>query len=449
MVRSRAFDPRELARAIFEEAVKAGDVGTLLPDLLHLDDDRLAVQGCRFDLSRNHRILVIGGGKASGAMAESIEAILGDRITDGVVVVKAGDPSRTRRVRLVQAGHPIPDYAGLEGAREVLRLARSASAEDLVICLLSGGGSALLPAPVPTITFAEKREVTHLLLEAGATIREVNVVRKHLSILKGGHLARAVAPATLLVLILSDVIGDSLDVIASGPTVPDPSTYADAIGILRLYGLEVRTPPLVLAHLSRGAGGMVPETPKPSDPLFRHVTNCVIGTNRLLIDGAMEAARGHGMTPILHTDRLQGHARDAAKQLVAVAREMRNRRADDLPICLIAGGETTVTVQGQGKGGRCQEFCLAVAIEIEGEPEMTVLAGGSDGTDGPTDAAGALADGSTVARATRTGLDPRLFLERNDSYTFFSRLGDLIVTGPTRTNLMDLYLILVSPRDAQ
>ena len=440
---------RETAKIIFEEALKAGDVQTLLPRALHLSGHRLTVQGRTFDLENLHRLLVVGGGKASGAMAESLEAILGDRISKGVVVVKAGDPSQTRRIRLVHAGHPIPDFAGLEGAREVLRLAHSADAEDLVICLLSGGGSALLPAPVPTITFGEKREVTRLLLEAGATIREVNVVRKHLSTLKGGQLARAAAPAPVLTLLLSDVIGDSLDVIASGPTVPDPSTYVEAIAILRRYGLEGRTPPMVLVHLSRGAGGIIPETPKPSDPVFGNVTNCVIGNNALLIERATEAARGHGLTPILHTAELQGEAREVARQIVAVARTIQDQsKPGALPACLIAAGETTVTVRGDGKGGRCQEFCLSAAIQLQGDSGITVLAAGSDGSDGPTDAAGALADGETIARAKTMGLHAPTFLERNDSYTFFSRLDDLLMTGATKTNLMDLYLVVITPRDA-
>ena len=443
------FNARETARVIFEEALKAGDVHALLPQVLHLSGSRLTVQGRSFNLDDIRRLLVVGGGKASGAMAESLEAILGDRVSDGVVVVKAGDPSRTHRVRLVHAAHPIPDYAGLEGAREILRLAESATAGDLVICLLSGGGSALLPAPAPTITFGEKREVTRLLLEAGATIGEVNVVRKHLSTLKGGQLARAAAPAALLALLLSDVIGDPLDVIASGPTVPDPSTYGEAIGILRRYGLEGRTPPMILAHLSRGIGGMIPENPKPSDPIFDNVTNFVIGNNGLVIERAMEVARARGLTPILHTAGLQGEAREVARQLAAVARKIRDHsKPQTLPACLIAGGETTVTVRGHGKGGRCQEFCLAAAIELQGETGITVLAAGSDGSDGPTDAAGAIADGTTVARAQRIGLDAQTSLERNDSYTFFSRLGDLIITGPTRTNLMDLYFYLITHPDA-
>jgi hydroxypyruvate reductase len=438
-------DARETVRVIFDEAVKAGDVHTLLPGAVGRSDHRLTVQGRAFDLEAIRRLLVVGGGKASGAMAEALEALLADRISDGVVVVKAGDPSRTRRVRLVPAGHPIPDHAGLEGAREVLALAESGTAQDLIICLLSGGGSALLPAPVPAITFGEKREVTRLLLEAGATIQELNVVRKHLSTLKGGQLARAAAPAPLLTLILSDVIGDPLDVIASGPTVPDPSTFAEAIEILKRYRLIERTPPMVLAHLNRGVEGKLPETPKPSDPIFGGVTNRVIGNNTLLVDRAMETARARGLTPVLHAAGIQGEAREVARGLVAAARAIRDRSDPGAsPVCLVAAGETTVTVRGDGVGGRCQEFCLAAAIEVAGEPGITVLAAGSDGSDGPTDAAGAIADGTTVTRAETLGLDAQAFLERNDSHEFFSRLGDLIITGATRTNLMDLYLILIT-----
>jgi hydroxypyruvate reductase len=361
---------------------------------------------------------------------------VGDRIGGGLVVVKDGYARPTARVRVVEAGHPIPDARGLAAAQELLALARAATADDLVLFLISGGGSALLPAPPPPITLEEKRRLTSLLLTAGATIAELNAVRKHVSQLKGGQLAHAAAPARILTLALSDVIGNQLDVIASGPTAPDPTTFADALAVIERFAVRDRTPRAVLDRLEAGARGELPETPKPDDPLFARVTNVVIGDNALVAEAAAAAARALGYAPVVLTHAFAGEAREVARDFVA------RGRALTPPACLIAAGETTVTVRGKGVGGRCQEFALAAAIGVAGDPSLTVLAAGTDGTDGPTAAAGAIADGQTVARAAAGRLDVHSALADNDAFTFFHSLGDLVSPGPTGTNLLDLYLLV-------
>jgi glycerate 2-kinase len=415
--------PRDAARAIFDSALAAGDVIPLVRRHLGLD-------------SRHRRVLVLGCGKASAAMAAAAEEALGDRISGGFVVVKDGCAVPVPSVESTEAGHPVPDARGLAASARLLELARGAGEDDLVLFLVSGGGSALTPAPAPPITLAEKQEVTRLLLAAGATIGELNAVRKHLSRFKGGQLARAAAPASVLTLALSDVIGDPLDVIASGPTAPDPTTFADARDVLARRGLVGRVPASVTARLEAGLRGEIEETPKPGDRLFGRVTNVVIGNNALVADAAVAAASRLGYRPHLATRELQGEAREVARELVARARGL------EPPACLIAAGETTVTVKGKGRGGRCQEFALAAALELAPADRMTVLGAGTDGSDGPTDAAGAIVDADSVARGTRAGGDARRAMEDNDAYRFLTASGDLIVSGPTRTNLLDLYLVL-------
>jgi hydroxypyruvate reductase len=391
------------------------------------------------------RLLVVGAGKASGAMAAAVEEVWGDRIGDGLVVVKDGHLAPTQRIRLAEAGHPVPDERGAVAAREILALAATARAGDLVLVLVSGGGSALTPAPAPPLTLADKQAVTRLLLSAGADINQLNAVRKHCSAFKGGQLARAAVPARVVALLLSDVIGDPLDVIASGPTAPDASTFADALGILDRFRLRERVPGSVRERLERGARGEVAETPKPDDPLFRRVSNVVIGNNEIVVDAAAARAAALGFRPHVLTRSLHGEAREAARDLVALGREIRAGRGPVIPpACVIAGGETTVTVRGAGAGGRCQELALAAALELEGLEQMVLLAAGTDGSDGPTAAAGALADGESASRARRQGRDPRARLDDNDSHPVFAGLGDLVTTGPTNTNLLDLYLLLVA-----
>jgi len=432
---------RATARAIFDAGIAAGDAGRLVGRTLTLEGRRLSAAHWSLDLDGVRRIVVVGAGKAAGAMAARVEAMLGERIAEGLVVVKEARGLALERIRVAEAGHPLPDERGQRAADEVLQVVRRAGPDDLVLALISGGGSALLPSPVEGVSLAEKQAVTRLLLEAGATITELNTVRKHLSALKGGQLARAAFPARMLVLALSDVIGDPLDVIAAGPTEPDPSTFADALRVLDTFGLRWRVPSAARQYLEAGARGQVPETPKPGNPLFAAVTNLVIGNNGLVVEAAREEAMRRGYTPLVLTRSVQGEAREVARVFAAVLREaVSSWQPVAPPACVIAAGETTVTVRGSGKGGRCQEFCLALAPELAALDRVVVLAAGTDGSDGPTDAAGAIVDATTLERARAKGLDARAALTANDSYPFFSTLGDLVVTGGTGTNLMDLYL---------
>jgi glycerate 2-kinase len=429
-------DTREAAAAIWRAALAAGDVAPLLQRRLQLTGHRLTAGPLALDLAGVRRVLVLGAGKAGASMARGVEAILGARVSEGFVVVKDGYRLPASRVEIAEAGHPVPDGRGLAASARLLALAESATAEDLVLFLVSGGGSALTPAPAPPITLEEKQAVTRLLLAAGATINELNAVRKHLSRFKGGLLARAAAPATVLTLALSDVIGDPLDVIASGPTAPDSTSYAEALAVLERRGVVDRTPGSVLERLGAGGRGEIPETPKRGDPVFERVTNLVIGNNALVVDAAAAEAARLGYRPHVLTRSLQGEARDVARELLGRARAMPG------PACLIAGGETTVTVRGRGRGGRCQELALAAALHLGAAEDLVVLAAGTDGTDGPTDAAGGLVDGSTVARGRTAGFEAARMLADNDAHTFLAAVGDRLVTGPTNTNLLDLYLVL-------
>lgn len=417
--------PRDAVRAIWEAALAAGDVAPLVRSHLRLD-------------RRHDRVFLLGAGKASGAMAAAAEEVVGERVGGGFVVVKEGYGARLRRVEIAEAGHPVPDARGLAASARLLETARDAREDDLILFLVSGGSSALTPAPAPPITLAEKQEVTRLLLASGATIGELNAVRKHLSFFKGGQLARAAWPATVLTLALSDVIGDPLDVIASGPTAPDPTTFADALAVLARRGLSGRVPASVARRLGAGRAGEIQETPKPGDPLFERVRNVVIGNNALVTDAAVATAGRLGYRTDLATRELQGEARDVARDFVAHARRL------EPPACLIAGGETTVTVKGQGKGGRCQEFALAAALELRPTDRITILAAGTDGTDGPTDATGAIVDAGSIERGSAGGADAWLALADNDAYRFLRASDDLLVSGPTRTNLLDLYLAVSS-----
>jgi glycerate 2-kinase len=425
---------RESARSIFDAALAAGDVRPLVTRAL-----------AGIPRPAHGRVLVVGAGKASGAMAAAVEEAWGDRIADGVVAVKDGYTVPTRKVRLLEAGHPVPDERGAAAAREIRALAESAGAEDLVLVLVSGGGSALTPAPAPPITLGDKQAMTRLLLAAGATINQLNAVRKHASLLKGGQLARAAAPARIEALLLSDVVGDQLDVIASGPTTPDPSTYVEALDILDSFALRGRVPRAIVQRLERGGRGELPETPKPGDLLFAQVRNTVIGNNALVVDAAATRARELGFTPHVLTRALEGEARKTAGRFVEMARAIQAGRGPVTPpACVIAGGETTVKIKGRGKGGRCQELALAAALDMEGLRDVVILAAGTDGSDGPTEAAGAIVDGESAARARgHEGLDPVGRLAENDSNPVLARSGDLLVTGPTNTNLLDLYLVLV------
>jgi hydroxypyruvate reductase len=435
---------REDSQRIFAAGVAAVDPTAAVQRAVIRRGETLLVEGVPYDLRRFARVYVVGGGKAGATMARGLETILRERLTGGAVTVKYGHVAPVSRITIYEAGHPIPDAAGVRGTEAIMRLAQQAGDDDLVFCLLSGGGSALLPAPTAGISLAEKQQVTSLLLECGASINEINVIRKHLSDLKGGQLARLVAPATLITLILSDVVGDRLDTIASGPTVPDPSTYQDCLDIIRRYDLLQRLPASVRMHLQRGQAGCLPETPKVGDAAFERCQTVIIGNNRTALQVARETAGRLGYKTLILSSSIQGETRDIARMHAAIVQEMHQSGAPlPPPACVISGGETTVTIRGDGKGGRNQEFVLAAALDIAGLERAVVLSGGTDGTDGPTDAAGAIADGQTVARARALGLEPEGFLRRNDSYHFFAALDDLLITGPTRTNVMDIHLLLV------
>jgi hydroxypyruvate reductase len=432
------------ARSIFRAALEASDPAEAVLRNVRVSGGRLTAGKQTYRLSSFRRIFVIGAGKASAAMAQAIEKLLGRTIHSGLVNVKYGHLARLRRIELNECGHPVPDEAGVRGAQRIAAIAEGAGAEDLVICVMSGGGSALMPSPAPPVTLEEKQAVTRLLLASGANIHEINALRKHISLLKGGQLARLAAPATVLSLMLSDVIGDDLDVIGSGPTAPDAATFASAHAVLEKYGLLDKVPASVRERLEKGVRGEIADTPKSADPLFRKVQNLVVGSNALAVEAAARKARELGLRPLVLSTRIEGETRDVARMHAAIAKEAAaSGRPVKPPACLISGGETTVTLRGSGRGGRNQEFALAAAIDLAGCANVVVLSGGTDGSDGPTDAAGAIADGKTVSRALALGLDPADFLARNDSYSFFDPLGDLLKTGPTNTNVMDVRLVLV------
>jgi glycerate 2-kinase len=433
---------RRHAAQVLGAAVAAADPQAAVHGALRWDRGRLRVGDWTLALTPSARILVVGAGKGSARMAGAVEQILGERITAGVVTTKYGYIEPLARVQLVEAGHPLPDAAGLAGARKMLELVETAGPDDLVVVLISGGGSALLPLPACGITLEEKIATTDLLLRSGATINQMNTVRKHLSRIKGGWLARRAAPATVLTLVLSDVLGNPLDVIASGPTVPDPSTFGAAVEVVRHFGLWDRLPASVRRHLERGVAGATPETPKPGDPAFQRAHAFIIGDITAAAAAAAACARALGYRTRVGPTDVQGEAREVGARFGRMVREAREGPQAG-PTCLIMGGETTVTVRGTGRGGRNQELALGAAAAIAGLPQTLIAAFGTDGTDGPTDAAGAVVDGSTLARARVAGLDPQAALRNNDAYAFFQALGDLIITGPTNTNVNDLWIGLV------
>ncbi|MFP4477597.1 MAG: glycerate kinase [Desulfatibacillaceae bacterium] len=390
------------------------------------------------------RVIVVGAGKAACPMARAVEEIFGDRIAESVVVTKYGHTLDLARTEVLEAGHPVPDENGVDGARRLVEVLERAGEGDLVLCLISGGGSALLPMPAEGVSLEEKQRTTRELLACGADIHEINTIRKHVSRTKGGRLAKLAHPARLAALILSDVIGDDLDTIASGPTVPDPTTFSQCLEILRRYGIGDRVPETVLRHLRAGRDGDVPETPKPGDPVFDTTSSTVVGSGRQSLEAARNAARQLGYNTMILSAVVEGETREVARVHAAVAREIADTGNPlQRPACVLSGGETTVTLNGDGKGGRNTEFALAAALAIEGMDDTLILSAGTDGTDGPTDAAGAWAEGHTAARAREQGLSPREYLDNNDSYTFFDKAGGLLKTGPTMTNVMDLRIVLV------
>jgi len=432
-------------REIFLAAVENADAGRLVRNQVRLEGETLRVGNEAIDLGPFHRIHVLGIGKAAAHMALPFEEILGDRLTGGLVIVKEGHVAPLRRIQVREAGHPIPDERGLRATDEMVSLLKTCREDDLILFLVSGGGSALLVAPEPGLTLEDKIETTKVLLLSGASIHKINAIRRHLSAVKGGKVVPLAYPAALVGLILSDVVGDRLEDIASGPTIisHEASGLGDIERILPRYNLRGKLPKRVVAHLETISSRAIDPPQEDHRPLKPRVKNILIGNNESLLDGARNLARELGYTVHILSRELQGEAREAAVLLSSLARTIREKGAPvKPPACLLAGGETTVIVKGGGKGGRCQEFALASAVALEGE-NIIVLAAGSDGTDGPTDAAGAVVDGETCRRARALSLNPHDFLLRNDSHTFFRSLGDLLITGPTRTNVMDLYAFLI------
>jgi glycerate 2-kinase len=440
---------RDQARAIFQAALDAVEPHAAVLRSLARSNHRLRIIAGkkvvkRFDLRKIRRIFLVGAGKAAAPMAEAIEQVLGDRLSSGIVVVKTGHGLDLAKTIVLEASHPIPDEAGVKAARRIKALLATAQADDLVLSVISGGGSALLTWPADGLDLEAKQSVTQLLLGCGASIQEINAVRKHLSLVKGGQLAMAAAPAPVINLVLSDVVGDDLDTIASGPFVPDRSTFQDVAAIMLRYNLTQKIPVAVQRYIEWGLKGEVPETPKPEELEFRRVINLIVGSNYQALLAAAAAVKRMGYRPLILSSMITGETREVVKVLAAVVKEVRaSGHPVRPPACLISGGETTVTLKGGGRGGRNQEFALAGALELTGMSEVLLFSAGTDGSDGETEAAGAMADGNTFARALEAGLSPLRHLESNDAYPFFTRLGDLVVTGPTRTNVMDIHLVLV------
>jgi glycerate 2-kinase len=435
---------RRLALNCLESAVNSVDPNAIIKSRVQVTNSTLKVDHYSFDLREFKHIYVVGGGKASGSMAAALEKILGNRITCGLVNVPKKDMSKTGIIKLHAASHPIPDESGVEGTRRMLEIAEHAEEDDLVICLISGGGSSLMPMPRGGISIMDKKTVTDALLKSGANINEINTVRKHISDFKGGWLAKKAYPATILNLILSDVVGDPLDFIASGPTVPDSTTFRNAVNVLKKYCLWDSSPPHIREVLTDGERGIIPETPKADDKAFKKTFNLIVGNNRSASLMACEFLRKAGLNTLLITATLEGEAKQVGTVFATMAREVAaSANPVPRPAAMIAGGETTVTVTGNGLGGRNQEIPLAASLKLAGLDGAVIASLSTDGVDGPTDAAGALADGKTLTRAAHAGLRPEQFLAENDSYHFFEKLEDLIFTGPTGTNVNDVSVIIV------
>lgn len=437
--------------ALREAALQAVDPAAAVSRCLHTLETPggllLRLENPRVETLAAGRIYLIAMGKAAVPMALAAVERLGDRLSGGVVVTKTGHVAGARlpaQLQVFEAGHPVPDETGLRAALAIEALAGGLQPSDVALVLISGGASALTTCPAAPLTLADLQQTNQALLRGGAAIGEINTVRKHLDRLKGGRLARLLQPARVLTLVLSDVVGDPLDVIASGPCMPDPTSHPDALDVLARYDLLAQAPAAVLTHLRAGAAGQLDDTPKPGDPLFAGVETRIVASNRLAALAAVQRAEQLGFHSLLLTTFMEGEAREVARVAAALAKGVR-AHADPLPApaCLVWGGETTVTVRGKGRGGRNQELALAAALALEGLPDVALMALATDGSDGPTDSAGALVDGETVIRARAAGLDAHAYLADNDAYAFFDRAGGLLVTGPTGTNVNDLLVLLV------
>ncbi len=435
---------RDNVHDIFVSAIKSADPYEGILRYVSIQSDAVVINGLTYPFELYDNLYIVGGGKASARMGQAIEHILGQHITSGWVNTKDDHAVSLEYITVHECSHPVPDERGVEGTKKIIEILESANERSLVICLLSGGGSALMPAPAGDIKLSEKQEVTRILLGAGADIGEINTIRKHLSSLKGGGMARIAAPARLHVLILSDVVGDRLDTIASGPAVADSSTFSDCIEICNKYGIFDSLPASVKKRFVDGADGKIPETAKKNDSFLNNTMNTLIGNNRMSVDAARTAAEKLGFRTSVLSTMFTGEASELGTFFGAIASEIQSS-GNPLapPACIIGGGETTVTIRGGGKGGRNQEMALSAARAIDGMDNMVFLSGGTDGTDGPTDAAGGIVDGTTVARGKKKGLDLELYMKNNDSYHFLKNTDDLLVTGPTGTNVMDIQVLLI------
>jgi glycerate-2-kinase len=438
-------DLKESAFKILNEAVDAVKPDKLLKNHIRLKGNTLLVKEREFDLSIHQNIYVVGAGKASAFMAHSLEQILGNKVMDGAVVVKYEHDAPCKNIRIFEGGHPIIDENCLSGTRAIFELLERTTANDLVICLISGGGSALLEKLPPSITLQDLQETSQLLLECGAAIEEINTVRKHLSEVKGGQLARRIFPSRGISLIISDVIGDPLESIASGPTTADTTTFNDAWEITEKYRLQDKVPEKVSSHLQLGIQGKVNETLKPGDPALKNISNIILGNNLLSLKSAEAAATNLGFNTLILSSRIQGEAREVARVISGIAQEiMETNLPVQKPACILLGGETTVTIRGKGKGGRNQELALASLMAMRGSKSPYFLVScGTDGTDGPTDAAGGIASAEILKSAQNLNLKPQTFLDQNDSYNFLRKVDGLINTGPTGTNVMDIVFALI------
>ncbi len=433
---------KRLLKALIQSSLDAADPAKAMKQSIIRKNHQLFVNGVQYDLSQYQRIVCVGAGKASAHMAKTLEGILGRYLEGGMVIVKDGYGAKTQHVQIVEANHPLPDARGVRGTKQILKLVQSLTKQDLLIVLLSGGASSLLCAPAPGLTLTDKRRTTNLLMRSGADIHELNTVRKHLSAIKGGQLAQATS-AKILTVIMSDVMGDDLATIGSGPTVPDPTTCQEAKTILEQYEILDHVPVNVRKHLKLGIKGHVPETWKNRGRLSSRYQSITLANNQTAIAGIAKKAKQFGLRPHLLDSHLQGEAKDLGTILGAMAKDMREfGNPVRPPACLIAGGEPTVTVTGKGMGGRVQECVLAAAQELAGLTNVVVAGFGTDGTDGSTDVAGAMVDGKTVERAKKKKISIQTMLERHDSHTFFNQVGGHIITGPTHTNVNDIYLII-------
>ncbi len=435
---------RTIALDTIGHVLNAVDAATLLKSNVTCKNELFKVGSHSFDLNRFKKVYVVGGGKAAGSMAQALEELLRDRITEGIVNVPYGDKHKTTVIKLHGARHPVPDEAGVAGTKLMLELAEKANENDLVIVLISGGGSSLMPMPRDGISLQDKQKLTQVLLKSGAKITEINTVRKHLSKFKGGWLAKTACSATIVNLVISDVVGDSLESIASGPTVPDSTTFADAHEVLHRYDLWETAAESVRTVISDGEKGLIEENPKTGDACFKRVHSVVLGNCRFAALAALDCLQSKGLNSLLLTSSLEGEAKTAGTMLSSIAKEIAaSGNPAAKPAGIVLGGETVVTVRGRGSGGRNQELALSAAFGLQGIGGTVVASVSTDGVDGPTDAAGALVDGATVTRAEHSDLEPEKFLADNDSHGFFSKLGDLIITGPTGTNINDISLIIV------